>query len=250
MFKRNTIISMLLAAAPFCALAEGHSAHEWDYAGAKGPAKWGTLKSDYSSCKMGHQQSPIDIRTTTKGKLDPIVFDYKPSALKLIDNGHTIQANYAAGSGITIGGVRHELLQFHFHTPSEERIHGKSYPLVAHLVHKSAEGKLAVVAILFKQGAENPMLSTIWPKLPNVKNVEQVSDDGSIDVAAALPPHQGYFNFAGSLTTPPCSEEVNWFVLKEPVEMSGAQLKQFHKLYKHNSRPVQPLNGRVVKESS
>lgn len=233
---------------PFGAQAQ-HASHEWDYDGAKGPQKWGSLKSDYATCKLGHQQSPIDIRATTKGALAPIEFDYKAAPLKLIDNGHTIQVNQAAGSGITVAGSRYELLQFHFHTPSEERINGKSYPLVAHLVHKNAEGKLAVVAVLFKEGKENPTLATIWRSLPAEKGHEVSVDTSTIDLASALPANRGYYNFAGSLTTPPCSEEVNWFVLKAPVDMSAAQLKQFHTLYQHNARPVQALNGRIVTES-
>ncbi|MEO7495009.1 MAG: carbonic anhydrase family protein [Massilia sp.] len=251
MIQRKTIVAALLSTAllPLLAHAE-HAAHEWDYDGAKGPAKWASLKKDYSSCGLGHQQSPIDIRATTKGKLEPIAFDYKPSALKEIDNGHTIQINYAAGSGITVDGKRHELLQFHFHTPSEERINGKSYPLVAHLVHKSAEGKLAVVAVLFKFGKENPTLATVWANPPKEKTVETAAAGVDIDLAALLPAEHGYYNFAGSLTTPPCSEQVNWFVLKAPVELSAAQLKQFHTLYKHNARPVQALHGRIVKEST
>ncbi|NHZ34595.1 carbonic anhydrase family protein [Massilia sp. CCM 8692] len=242
------------AAAPTAAPAAHakHAQHEWTYNGATGPAKWGGLKSDYVICKTGHAQSPIDIRTnaTTKSQLDPIVFEYQPSPLKIIDNGHTVQVNYAPGSGMSIGGVRHELLQFHFHTPSEERINGKQYPLGLHLVHKNADNKLAVVAVLFKLGKENPALTNIFNNLPKEAEVEQAVDGVTIDMTGILPPTQGYYNFPGSLTTPPCSEEANWFVLKTPVEMSKAQLAQFHKLYKHNARPVQHLNGRVIKESN
>jgi carbonic anhydrase len=249
MFQRRIIASLVLSALALPVFAQ-HAGHEWDYEGSKGPAKWGALKSDFSTCKLGLQQSPIDIRTTSKGALAPIAFDYAAAPLHIIDNGHTVQVNMAPGGGMTVDGVRYELLQFHFHTPSEERIHGKSYPLVAHLVHKSAEGKLAVVALLFRTGKENPMLAKVFGALPTVKGEEQKHEDVSIDLASALPTTQGYYNFAGSLTTPPCSEEVNWFVLKTPVDMSAAQLGQFHRLYKHNARPVQPLHGRVVKESS
>ncbi len=248
MTTRMTVAALLCALAlPMSAFAE--PSHAWDYTGKLGPAHWGSLKSEFSTCKLGHNQSPIDIRTTTKGKLDPIAFDYKPTALKVIDNGHTVQANYDAGSGITIGGVHYDLLQFHFHTPSEEHINGKSYPLVAHLVHKNAEGKLAVVAVLFKEGKENPTLASVFSHLPKEKGHEQVVDGVTIDIASVLPANHGYYNFAGSLTTPPCSEEVNWFVLKTPVEMSHAQLAQFHHVYTHNARPVQPLHARVVMES-
>jgi carbonic anhydrase len=235
----------LLAGSAFAADTPAH----WSYEGAHGPKHWGTMQSDYSTCKLGHQQSPIDIRATRKEKLPPLEFAYQPSPLKIIDNGHTIQVNYAPGSSVTINGVRYDLLQFHFHKPSEERINGRSYPMVAHLVHKNAEGKLGVVAVLFKQGAENPLVKTLWDALPSEKGQQQEPAGVSIDIASLLPQAQGYYNFPGSLTTPPCSEEVNWFVLKQPVEMSAAQLKRFATLYKHNARPVQPLNGRTVLES-
>jgi carbonic anhydrase len=159
----------LLAGSAFAADTPAH----WSYEGAHGPKHWGTMQSDYSTCKLGHQQSPIDIRATRKEKLPPLEFAYQPSPLKIIDNGHTIQVNYAPGSSVTINGVRYDLLQFHFHKPSEERINGRSYPMVAHLVHKNAEGKLGVVAVLFKQGAENPLVKTLWDALPSEKGQQQ-----------------------------------------------------------------------------
>ena len=237
--------AIFLSASAFAADAPAH----WSYEGAHGPANWSKLQSDFSACKLGHQQSPIDIVKTKKENLPALAFAYQPSPLRIIDNGHTIQVNYAAGSGVTIDGVRYELLQFHFHTPSEERIKGRNYPLVAHLVHRNAEGRLAVVAVLFRKGAENPLIGTVWNALPKEKGQQQEPEGVSIDIASLLPQAQGYYNFPGSLTTPPCSEEVNWFVLKQPVELSDAQLKRFTQLYRHNARPVQPLNGRTVLES-
>ncbi len=249
---RTTIVSLFLSAAvlPFAAQAQQHAEHEWDYQGAKGPSHWGELKEDFAGCKLGHNQSPIDIRKTVKKHTDPIVFDYHPEASKVVDNGHTIQLNLQPGSGMTVGGQHYDLVQFHFHTPSEERIHGKRYPLVAHLVHKNAEGKLAVVAVLFKQGKANPMLAQIWSTLPHEQGADHATDGPVLDLTASLPAKHGFYNFAGSLTTPPCSEEVNWFVMKAPVQVSAAQLRQFHHVYQHNARPVQPLHGRVVIEST
>lgn len=156
-------LSFLLCAAllPAAALAENKPAH-WSYDGATGPQNWGKLEQDFSTCKLGHNQSPIDIRKTSKAQLPPLEFAYSPSPLKILDNGHTIQVNYAAGSSVTIEGKRYDLLQFHFHKPSEEKINGRSYPMVAHLVHKNEEGKLAVVAVLFRKGAENPLVQTLW----------------------------------------------------------------------------------------
>ncbi|KQV61959.1 carbonate dehydratase [Duganella sp. Root198D2] len=233
---------------PAAAYAENTPAH-WSYEGATGPQNWAALEQDFSTCKLGHNQSPIDIRKTSKAKLPALEFAYSPSPLKILDNGHTIQVNYAAGSSVTIDGKRYDLLQFHFHKPSEEKINGRSYPMVAHLVHKNAEGKLAVVAVLFQKGHENPLVQTLWDALPKEKGEAQEVSGVSIDIGKLLPATQGYYNFAGSLTTPPCSEEVNWFVLKTPVEMSAAQLKRFAHVYKHNARPIQPLNGRTVQES-
>lgn len=243
-------LSFLLCAAllPAAALAEDKPAH-WSYDGASGPQHWSSLEQDFATCKLGHNQSPIDIRKTSKAKLPPLEFAYQPSPLKILDNGHTIQLNYAAGSSVTIDGKRYDLLQFHFHKPSEEKINGRSYPMVAHLVHKNEEGKLAVVAVLFRKGAENPLVQTLWDALPQEKGQAQDVAGASIDIGKLLPASHGYYNFAGSLTTPPCSEEVNWFVLKTPVEMSDAQLKRFAQVYKHNARPTQPLNGRTVQES-
>jgi len=243
-------LSLLFCAAllPAAANAADQKAH-WSYDGATGPQHWSQLEQDFSTCKLGHNQSPIDIRKTSKAKLPPLEFAYTPSPLNILDNGHTIQVNYTPGSSVTIDGKRYELLQFHFHKPSEEKINGRSYPMVAHLVHKSEEGKLAVVAVLFRKGAENPLVQTLWDALPQEKGQPKEVEGVSIDIGTLLPGAQGYYNFAGSLTTPPCSEEVNWFVLKTPVDISDAQLKRFAQVYKHNARPVQPLNGRTVQES-
>jgi carbonic anhydrase len=153
--------------------------------------------------------------------------------------------NLPAAGSATLDGVEYKLLQFHFHTPSEEKIDGKSYPLVAHLVHKNAEGQLAVVAVLFKAGKENAALKPVFDHLP-AKEGETRKLDVAVDAADLLPANRAYYAFTGSLTTPPCSEEVRWQVLKTPVELSSSQLAAFRKLYRMNARPVQPLNGRKV----
>jgi carbonic anhydrase len=156
--------------------------------------------------------------------------------------------NLPAGSNVNIDGKPYQLLQFHFHTPSEERINGKSYPLVAHMVHKNAEGKLAVVAVLFRQGKENAALKPVFDALPGAEGEKAALGNG-FDAAALLPKDRAYYAFTGSLTTPPCSEEVTWRVLKTPVEISASQLAAFRKLYPMNARPVQPLNDRSVEAS-
>jgi carbonic anhydrase len=161
-----------------------------------------------------------------------------------------VQVIYAPGSTITVAGKQYELVQFHFHKPSEEKINGKAHAMVVHLVHKNKEGKLAVVAVLVDTGKENPLLKTLWSNLPKEKEKEAAPDQVSIDVASLLPADKKYYTFNGSLTTPPCSEGVTWFVLKTPVQAAKQQVDAFGKLYPKNARPVQPLNGRVVKASN
>ena len=223
----------------------------WSYSGPTGPAQWGTLEKDYSSCALGKTESPIDIRTadTTPTHLPPIHFDYKRSTLRLIDNGHTIQVNYEPGSFIDVGAERYQLVQFHFHHPAEEQINDKGYDMVAHLVHRDSEGHVAVVAVLLTQGAANPLIKTLWAHLPREKHKEVVVDAVKIDATELLPQDRGYYTFAGSLTTPPCTEGVTWFVLRTASSISAAELERFAAIYPMNARPLQPLNGRPIKAS-
>ena len=221
----------------------------WDYSAAHGPEHWGDLNPQYALCKNGHQQSPIDIRNPKKASLPPIQFDYKPSPLHVIDNGHTIMVNYGSGSSISVDGKKYALKQFHFHRPSEERINGKGYEMVVHLVHADDRGNLAVVAVLLQQGKDNALVHELWNDLPKEKEKEEVLDNVQVNAAGLLPAERGYYTFPGSLTTPPCSENVTWFVLKHPVTISSAEIEQFSKLYRHDARPTQPLYDRVVLES-
>jgi len=242
------ITSLLtLGSTPVAAQESPH----WSYTGPTGPAKWGTLEKEYSSCALGKIQSPIDIRDGVAKKmgLPPIDFEYKPSTLKIIDNGHTIQINYAPGSFISVGGKQYELVQFHFHKPSEEKINGKSYDMVAHLVHKDTDGKLAVVAVLLAKGRADPLIKTLWDNLPKEKETETVVDAVKVNAADLLPKNKGYYTYTGSLTTPPCSEGVTWFVLKSPTSISAGEIARFAKSYPMNARPVQPLDGREIRAS-
>jgi carbonic anhydrase len=239
---------LFAAAALGCQFQAQAADKHWGYEGHGGPARWGELDKDFASCKLGRVQSPVDIRGARAADLPAIKFDYRPAPLKVIDNGHTIQVNYAPGSFIDVGGARYELLQFHFHKPSEEKINGKAHAMVAHLVHQGADGKLAVVAVLLDKGGANPTLGAIWKNLPKEK-AKEATADANIDAAALLPADKGYYTFQGSLTTPPCSEEVRWFVLKTPVKMEQGQIAAFGKLYPMNARPVQPLNGRAIEAS-
>lgn len=238
------------AAAALCALTCSASAgHDWSYDGEHGPTHWGAINHDYATCEAGTTQSPIDIRGAKSTDLPAISFDYHAATLDIVNNGHTIQVNVPSGNSITVGGKRYDLVQFHFHHPSEERIGGKGFPMVAHLVHKDAEGKLAVVAVLLKQGKANAVLDTLWSHLPKKTEEVQTVEGVSISPADLLPADHGYYTFAGSLTTPPCTEGVTWFVLKTPMQVSSAEVATFAHVYPHNARPVQPLNGRPIQAS-
>lgn len=245
--KLKCMVAAMLLPAVFGAHASEGAPH-WEYKGKHGPAAWGEMDAGFAECKFGKEQSPIDIRGAQKSALAPLAFGYTPSSAEVVNNGHTIQVNLADAGTVTIDGVPYKLVQFHFHTPSEERINGRAYPLVAHLVHKNAEGKLAVVGIMLKEGKPNVVLKAVFDNLPQAEG-EKKALDGSFNVADMLPAEQGYYKYMGSLTTPPCSEGVRWQVLKQPIEVSRAQLYAFRKLYHLNARPVQPLNGRKLEQS-
>jgi len=220
----------------------------WSYEGETGPSNWGR-KPEWAACGIGNRQSPIDLRDGMKVDLEQIVFDYKPSAFSVVDNGHTVQVTVGPGNYISLQNRTFELQQFHFHRPSEERINGKGFEMVVHLVHRDADGKLAVVAVLLERGKAQAMIQTVWNNLPLEKN-EVVTPSVVLDVNELLPVRRDYFTYMGSLTTPPCTEGVLWMVMKQPVEASPAQMAIFSRLYPLNARPIQANAGRVVKESN
>ena len=207
------------------------------------------MKPEFAACSGGKRQSPIDIREGITVALDPVSFDYQAAAFRVLDNGHTIQVNVAPGSGIEVMRQRYELLRFHFHRPSEERVDGRQYDMVAHLVHKSLEGRLAVVAVLLERGAVQPPLQRVCANLPLEKG-DEVRARGTLDLNQLLPADRAYFTYMGSLTTPPCSEGVLWMVLKQPVPISPEQVAVFARLYPMNARPIQSASGRLIKESN
>jgi len=241
----------IAAGPPFAAYAGSETAHHrhWGYEGKNGPEYWWEMEKENAPCKLGKEQSPINITGSVKSDLPAIRFNYKPTALKVVNNGHTIQVNYDKSSSIKVGDKSFDLVQFHFHTPSEEQINGKPYEMVWHLVHKSAEGKLGVVGVLVKQGKRNDAINAIAANLPEEQGKEHAATGVSVNAANLLPSNRGYYHFMGSLTTPPCSEGVSWYVLKEPVEASTEQIAKFKALFGKNARPVQPLHTRMVKES-
>lgn len=224
-----------------------HPVH-WSYEGEGGPAHWAELKPEYQLCGSGERQSPIDIRDGIEVDLAPIGFTYQPSGFAVLDNGHTVQVNVGAGNTLEVLGRRYELQQFHFHTPSEELVDGRRFDMVVHLVHKDEVGRLAVVAVLLEKGAGHELVQTVWNNLPLERGLALVAP-GAIDPAGLLPEQRGYYTYMGSLTTPPCSEDVLWMVMRQPVQVSEAQLAIFAKLYPMNARPVQPAHGRLIKQS-
>lgn len=230
--------------------AHGSEPH-WAYEGETGPQAWGKLKPDFNLCAIGKRQSPINIEdgATLQGPAEPVQFAYAPSNGTVVNNGHTIQVDVQGENAITVRGSTYRLLQFHFHTPSEEQINFKRFPMVAHLVHKNNEGQLAVVAVLLQEGEANPMIDKVWTYMPLDANDRVRMPQALLDVNGLLPKDQRYYQFMGSLTTPPCTEGVLWMVMKQPMTISKGQYKLFTQLYPNNARPVQPINGRPVREA-
>ena len=230
----------------------GKSLH-WGYSGSEGPEFWGDLSANFSTCKTGSNQSPVDIPASVKdalldAKLPAIPFKYNmltPSTI--VNNGHTVQVNMWSGGEITVDDIKFKLKQFHFHTPSENTVNGKSYPLEAHFVHVSADNKIAVVAILFAPGADDKTLTNLWEKLPMEKGDESKLESHSLKPLEMEAKLSNYYRFNGSLTTPPCTEGVRWIVMKQPFHVSKEQIEKLQKALKQpNNRPVQPLNARVI----
>jgi len=232
--------SLALLALAAAARADEHAGPHFSYSGETGPEHWAEEDPSFATCGTGKRQSPIDIDSATRNKaLAPIDFAYRPTALTVTDTGHSFQVNVAAGSGgITVGGDRYELVQFHFHRPSEERLQGHRYSMVAHLVHKSAKGELAVVAVLIHKGEENAFLKSVFDNFPAAGTKEKAVAGATLDLGTFLPAARGYYTFEGSLTTPPCSEQVRWFVLKKAVQAAPAQIAQFTARYPMNARPT------------
>ena len=241
------IICMMLLLSFSCTLfaASEHGGAHWSYSGETSPAHWGELKPTFSTCKSGRQQSPINITGAHSVALPVIEPSYQAVPLHVLNNGHTIQINIAPGSHITVAGKQYELLQFHFHSPSEHEIEGTAADMVAHLVHKAADGQLGVIGVLMKRGERNPLIEKIWKHLPQHEG-EYSKAAIKINADDLLPAELAYYHYSGSLTTPPCSEGVNWMVLKNMVEVSADQIQAFTDIFHKSTRPVQPLNGRTL----
>ena len=228
-----------------------HAQHgpPWSYTGGNGPNSWSTLDSNYALCSGGHSQSPIDIKDARKADLPALKFDYKAVPMNIVDNGHSIEVSYPPGSTLKLGDNIYTLIQFHFHHPSEEHVNGRAFDMVAHLVHADAEGHLAVVAVLLKTGNANPLIDSIWKNIPKTKEKSVAVSGAALNAIDLLPADHAYYTFSGSLTTPPCTEGVTWYVMKAPITLSEAQVASFAALYPLNARPIQPTNRRQILET-
>ena len=230
--------------------AHGGEAH-WSYEGDTGPQAWGRIKPEFNLCAIGKRQSPIHIdeRDTLQGPAEPLVFSYQPSDGSVVNNGHTIQVDVQGDNTLTVRGSVYKLLQFHFHTPSEERVNSRGFAMVAHLVHRNAEGQLAVVALLMDPGSANSLINKVWTYMPLDSGDRVRMPQNLLDLNELLPKDQRYYQFMGSLTTPPCTEGVLWNVIKQPISVGRDQIRLFSQLFSNNARPIQAINGRPVRSA-
>jgi carbonic anhydrase len=229
-------------------IAAAQTTAPWEYTGKRGELNWGKLDPAYQACSKGHEQSPIDIRNARLNKaLQPIEFHYIAGAVTLVNTGHTVEVDVKPGSYIVTGGVRYDLVQFHFHHPGEAAVKGKLTDMEAHLVHKSADGKLAVVAVRLREDldAPNAVLAALWPHLPKTAGAtDKVTE--MVNAGGLLPADRGYWTYEGSLTAPPCTEGVRWFIFEQELTVSRDQVRAFAALYKMNTRALQDPHGRHI----
>ena len=246
---RAAALAVALALVAFGVALAQEGVH-WSYEGESGPEHWGEFSPDYAGCAKGVEQSPVDIPAGAPVNPANIAFSYHPSAVNIFNNGHTIQVNYDQGSSLALDGTTYNLVQFHFHAASEHALGGAHDPMELHLVHRNAQGGLAVVGVLLKAGAENPAYAPVLQNLPAQQGQPTPVAGATVDANQLLPTKRGYWRYNGSLTTPPCTEGVKWLVMSTPVELSEAQIAAFTAIFKNNERPVQPLNTRTFLVSS
>jgi carbonic anhydrase len=251
MNRRRFLRSLAAAAAcPVCASlastaqAAGGKTH-WTYEGHEGPEHWGNLDPSYGACSMGHEQSPINLTSATPAMVGDLDIRWRPVALDVVNNGHTIQCNTPDGGSLVVDGKEYSLLQFHFHHPSEHVVNGMPHAMEVHFVHQAADKSLAVIGVFFQAGAANSTLAPIWQAMPKEAG-GHVQNATMITPAQFLPPREVTWRYAGSLTTPPCSEVVSWIVYQDPIEASVEQINAFGAMFPMNARPAQPLNRRKL----
>jgi carbonic anhydrase len=228
-----------LTAAAFAATDHPH----WTYEGSEGPEHWGALSKDFAACN-GKQQSPVNLAGAHSGDNETIALNWKPFAPKVLNNGHTIQAAAAPGNTTKLADKSYELQQMHFHHPSEHTVDGKLAPMEAHFVSKGADGKLVVLGVLIDEGKANTQIAKLWEVAPKEQGDAQAKS--AVDFAKLVPAGSKFYRYSGSLTTPPCSEIVEWVVFTDPITASKEQIDAFAKLYPGNNRPVQALHDRTI----
>ena len=241
-------LSLCLLSLPL--FAAGGSGPSWSYEGATGPEHWGELAPEFALCGSGLEQSPVDIDDEQDASLPVLLANYKPAPVTIENNGHTVQHNISNGSTLKIGAQEVQLLQYHLHTPSEHTVNGASYPMEIHFVHKTPSGQLAVLGVFVRAGAFNSALEQVFKYSPKAKGSSNVPTI-SIDLQKLLPRNvvANYVHYQGSLTTPPCSQGVKWFVNQTPISASAQQIAKFKQLFHGlNARPTQDLNNRVIYE--
>lgn len=242
----------LLLILPIMTTASEEAAHpekaKWSYTGDTGPAHWGDLAPEFISCKSGKNQSPINIDTYIDSKLPGIKMDYSLLVAEdIVNNGHSIQVNIRSGGTVKIDDKKFELKQFHFHTPSENMVNGKSYPLEVHFVHVNDANELAVVALLYQPGQDNLALNPLLKNIPMNAGDSKRLGAKDVELFERSKTLKNYVRFNGSLTTPPCTEGVRWIVMRAMPSISRKQLNVFQQALKHpNNRPIQPLNARMI----
>jgi len=235
---------------------DGHAAH-WGYESDNGPGAWGSMNSDWALCANGLEQSPIDLANAVKTRLPAVDLDRPGEAefevltqagvVDALDNGHTIQVNSKTGEKLTVDGKTYALLQFHFHAPSEHTVDGRHLPMEMHFVHQADDGALAVIGVLVEQGAPNPGIAPLWAQLAEAPGTQTTVEIRAEFAEPVFPDvGTGFYNYVGSLTTPPCSEGVQWYVRKTFTTLSKEQIAEFTAVYDHNNRPVQALNERAL----
>jgi len=242
--RHSTLLAAGLLLCAHASWAAGPA--QWGYEGAQGPAHWGGLDPGFAACAEGRNQSPVDIRSAVEAGLPPLRTRYAAGPATIVDNGHTIQVDFAPGGVLELDGDAFELKQVHFHAPGENTIDGRSFPFEAHFVHADAKGALAVIGVMYETGAASEALAPIWAELPQGPGPARPLAQ-PVDAARLLPASMDYYRYSGSLTTPPCSEGVRWLVLKAPLTVSAEQVAAFQRIVGGpNNRPVQPLNGRLI----
>lgn len=236
-----------LALCPVCAGAAAAGEPHWGYEGGEGPEYWGKLSEEFRACAIGRGQSPIDLDHPQRADLPKLDPRYAAGFPRIANNGHTVQIDAAPGNRLVVGEDVYDLIQFHFHRPSEHRLRGRRFPLECHFVHRGTDGGLAVLGVLLARGRANGAFETILAHAPQQAGASAALT--GLDVSGLLPDAGRYVRYSGSLTTPPCSEGVDWIVLTTPVEVAETQVARFAALYPNNARPVQPRNRRILRET-